>query len=102
MPDLRPEKAPSVGAKIVRPLFELFRTVKKWFSSCVDLKRRMNIEKCPAFSRILVTLVIGGSHFGCAGEADGEIVGGAGGNGAAGPCAAAGAEEGDCAVICAQ
>ncbi|KAJ6361022.1 hypothetical protein OIU77_004952 [Salix suchowensis] len=58
VPDLSSENALSVGAKMVKPELESLSAENKWFSSWVDLKRRIKIVKWPAFSRILVTLVM--------------------------------------------
>ena len=72
VPDhLSSENALSVGAKMVKPVLESFSAENKRFSSWVDLKRRIKIVKCPAFSRILVTLVMPCGAAACVGVAAG-------------------------------
>jgi len=68
---LSSENALSVGAKMVTPELESLRAENKWFSSWVDLKRRIKIVKWPAFSRILVTLVMPCGAAACVGVATG-------------------------------
>jgi len=71
VPDLSSENALSVGAKMVIPVLESLSAENKWFSSWVDLKRRIKIVKWPAFSRILVTLVMPCGAAACVGVATG-------------------------------
>lgn len=57
VPDLRLEKALSVGANMVMPLFVLLSCPRSWLATAVAFRRRMKRVNWPAFSRILVTLV---------------------------------------------
>ncbi|CAI0542308.1 unnamed protein product [Linum tenue] len=91
VPDLREEKAESDGAKMVAPLLELLRRVRRWLSSCVDRRRWMNVLKWPAFSRILVTFV------GPAGAGSWVAAGVDAGGAAAADCV--GDDAGDCPAV---
>ncbi|KAB5530192.1 hypothetical protein DKX38_020273 [Salix brachista] len=51
VPDLSSENALSVGAKMVKPELESLSAENKWFSSWVDLKRRIKIVKWPTYSQ---------------------------------------------------
>ena len=57
VPALRLEKALSVGAKMVRPWFELLSCELMRSATCVALSSLMKVVNWPAFSRILVMLV---------------------------------------------
>lgn len=56
-PDLRLEKALSVGAKMVRPWLELLACELIWSASCVLFSSLMKVVYWPAFSRIPVMFV---------------------------------------------
>ncbi len=56
-PDLRLEKALSVGAKMVRPWLELLTCVLIWSASWVLFSNRMRVVNWPALVRIPVMFV---------------------------------------------
>lgn len=65
---MRFENELSVGAKMVRPWFELLSTELIWSATFVFCNRRMNVVNWPAFSRMAVTLVGPGGAGAAAGD----------------------------------
>lgn len=57
VPDFRLENALSVGAKIVKPWFELLSCELIRSDTCVAFSSFMNVVNCPAFSRTFVMFV---------------------------------------------
>ncbi|RDX61748.1 hypothetical protein CR513_59994, partial [Mucuna pruriens] len=57
VPAFRLENALSVGAKMVRPWFELLSCEFILSAVCVPLRSLMKVVNCPAFSRTWVMLV---------------------------------------------
>lgn len=103
MPNLRSEKALSVGAKRVRPGLDFLTCALICSASSVFLSSRTRVVKWPAFLRIAMMSVgpeggggVAAAGAAAAGDTAGDAAGGAAG-GAAG--AAAGAAAGDAAVV---